>query len=209
MALLALREAVEENVQGPVPLADPRWLYGVQIAAALIALIALRRHYRELADPPRSLGAVCASIGVGLTVFAFWVLPMPTWLRMNTGIVHFVPLAANGQVRWDLVALRSFGAVFVVPVMEELFWRSFLLRWIDRRDFLSLPPGMGSLVAIGLSSAVFALAHELWMAGFLAGVSYAIVYRHFGKLWCAIIAHASTNLALAAWVVAGQHWSYW
>ena len=34
-----------------------------------------------------------------------------------------------------LVAVRWIGATLVVPVMEELFWRSFLMRWFQRTQF--------------------------------------------------------------------------
>jgi len=93
--------------------------------------------------------------------------------------------------------------------MEELFWRSFLMRWIDRRNFLSLKPASVSWFAVLASSAVFALAHELWVAGLLAGLMYAQIYRRLQNLWYPILAHATTNLALAAWVVHQRAWGFW
>jgi len=57
-----------------------------------------------------------------------------------------------------------------VPVMEELFWRSYLMRWIDQHDFLALAPAAISLKAILVSGLVFGLAHHLWFAGILAGL---------------------------------------
>jgi CAAX prenyl protease-like protein len=105
--------------------------------------------------------------------------------------------------------MRVTGAVLVVPVMEELFWRSFLMRWIDRRGFLEMAPEQVSWVGILASSAVFALAHDLWLAGLLAGVVYALLYRQLGNIWYSIIAHATTNLALAGWVLWRGAWQYW
>jgi hypothetical protein len=67
----------------------------------------------------------------------------------------YAPLAADGSIDWARAALRLFGLALVVPVMEELFWRSFLLRWIDKRDFLAMDPRRASVMAVALSSSLF------------------------------------------------------
>jgi hypothetical protein len=118
-------------------------------------------------------------------------------------------VGASGALDWNLIALRLFGAVLVVPLIEELFWRSFLLRWIDQRDFLALLPGQSSLRALVVSSAVFALAHPLWFAGLVAGLIYGTLYQVTGRLWFPIAAHALTNLMLGLWIIDTRAWSYW
>lgn len=207
IAILALRGAVAHNA-GNSPI-DPRWLYGLQAGAAFLALLAWRGRYGELRTDGWSPTALLLSLFTGLTVFILWVTPQPPWAHLDSAAAAFVPLDGTGARRWDLIIMRAAGAVLVVPVMEELFWRSFLMRWIDRRAFLAMPPGQVSWLAMGMSSAVFALAHDLWLAGFVAGMAYALLYRRLGKLWYAVIAHASTNLALAAWVIWTGAWQYW
>jgi CAAX prenyl protease-like protein len=101
------------------------------------------------------------------------------------------------------------GAVLVVPIMEELFWRSFLMRWIDRHDFLRLEPGQVTGYALAVSAAVFALAHTLWFAGLVAGLAYGWLYRRTGSLWMPVAAHALTNGLLALYVVERRAWSFW
>lgn len=190
---------------------DVRWLYLIQVGLALLALMVLTSRYVELVDAPDSRRHVLLSIAVGIGVFVIWIAPIPAWMHqggIGGGPGAFDPRDA-GVLRWDLVAARALGAVLIVPVMEELFWRSFLARWIDRRSFLQLDPKHLSLLAVLASSAVFALAHDLWATGFVAGIAYAALYRQLGKLWYAVIAHATTNLALALWVVREQAWSYW
>lgn len=181
----------------------------MQALAALVPIAWWWHCYRELQAPPRSLLAIAACIGIGLLVFALWIAPMPGWAHLGERAASFEPVQADGALRWDLIAVRLFGAVLVVPLMEELFWRSFLMRWIDRRRFLDLPPGATSAVAVLSACAVFALAHDLWLAGFIAGVIYALIYRRLANLWYAVIAHATTNLALGAWVVYCRAWEYW
>ena len=78
--------------------------------------------------------------------------------------------------------MRVTGLVLVVPVMEELFWRSFLMRWIDRREFLVADPAQASFLAFALSSALFALEHSQWFAGLVAGMAYSWLYIRAGNL---------------------------
>jgi CAAX prenyl protease-like protein len=120
-----------------------------------------------------------------------------------------VPLREDGGLDPVLVALRLVGFVVVVPVMEELFWRSFLMRWIDRRDFLSVDPRLVSPLALVATSALFALEHSAWLAGLAAGLAYGVVYHRTGNLRTAIVSHAVSNLLLGAWILARQDWSLW
>ena len=108
-----------------------------------------------------------------------------------------------------LIALRLFGAVLVVPLMEELFWRSFLMRWIEHPQFERVDPARIGLRAIVLSTFVFVLAHTLWLAAAIAGLAFAWLYRREGRLASAVVAHAVTNLLLGLWVVKTGQWAFW
>ncbi len=208
IALLALRGMLPANYAG-FGQPDARWLYALQAAVAACPLLLWRKRYAELARIPDSPADWGTSVAVGLAVFALWIAPFPGWAHLGAPAATFVPLDVHGARRWDLIAVRTAGAVLVVPVMEELFWRSFLMRWIDKRDFLDLEPKRAGAFAVLASSAVFALAHDLWLAGLVAGLAFSWVYRRTGTLWCAIAAHATANLALAAWVAGTGSWGYW
>ena len=101
------------------------------------------------------------------------------------------------------------GAALLVPVMEELFWRSFLMRWIQRPAFLGVDPAQVGLRALLISTFMFVLVHPLWLAAALAGLAYAWLYIRTGKLWTSVIAHAVTNGALGIWVVRSGQWQFW
>ena len=120
-----------------------------------------------------------------------------------------MPLRADGALDPLLLVLRLFGFVLVVPVMEELFWRSFVMRRIDSADFMALDPRATSMMALVLTSAVFALEHREWLAGLAAGLAYGMVYRRTGNLRLCIASHASTNLTIAGWVLATGEWRHW
>ena len=144
-----------------------------------------------------------------MAVGVLWVWLDFGWAHLGDPGGGFVPLRADGSLDPLLVALRLLGFVLVVPVMEELFWRSFVMRRIDRADFLALDPRATSVTALVLTSAVFALEHREWLAGLIAGLAYGMLYRRTGNLKRCIASHASTNLTIAGWVLATGEWRFW
>lgn len=205
MAFLALGQLL----QSLAPVVDWRWWYVLQIGAALLVMAAYARSYVELADIagfgwPAGLRAV----GVGAAAFVAWIALDLPWAGGGDS-AGFEATKGDGSIDWMLVGLRLFGAAAVVPLMEELFWRSFILRWIERRDFLYQVPATVGLRALVLSSLLFGLEHELWLAGIVAGLAYGGLYMRSGNLWSPVVAHATTNLLLGVWVVATASWRYW
>ncbi len=197
---------------------DERWL---AVARALVVgalLLFFWRSYSELhpkssryisvGNVPATFRAVGLAIGVGIAVFAAWIHLDSGWVAFEMGR-GFVPTRADGSLDMTLVALRLAGFALVVPVMEELFWRSLVMRWIDARDFLAVDPRRASFIAFALSCALFALEHSQWLAGLLAGAAYGWLYLRSGNLWIPIISHATTNGILALWIVATGSWRFW
>jgi CAAX prenyl protease-like protein len=97
----------------------------------------------------------------------------------------------------------------LAPVMEELFWRSFVLRWIEQPVFEGVDPQRVGVKAIVLSTFLFTLAHTLWLAAAVAGLAYVWLYVRSAKLWLPVIAHAVTNGVLGVRVVATGQWHWW
>jgi len=83
------------------------------------------------------------------------------------------------------------------------------MRWIQHPRFEAVDPRRVGLKAIVLSTFVFMLAHTMWLAAVIAGLAYAWLYVRTGTLWAPVIAHAVTNGALGAWVVATGRWQFW
>jgi CAAX prenyl protease-like protein len=207
MLLLALRGALPpEGVWG----IDPRWIYGLTVLIVGGMLIAWRREYGELSrvnlpDARQLLGAVA----VGLGVFVLWIQLDAPWMTLGEAAASFRPLTASGDLDGPLIVVRWIGAALMVPVMEELFWRSFLMRWIQRPGFVTVDPGQVGLRAVLISTFLFVLVHPLWLAATLAGLAYAWLYIRTGKLWSSVVAHAVTNGALGIWVVYTGQWQFW
>jgi hypothetical protein len=209
MALLALRGYLPGDL-GQALGVDARWIYGAQAVVVGALLAWYWRQYGELArqnlPDARELGW---SVVVGIAVFAVWVRLDAPWMQLGSATASFVPLDAGGRLIWPLVALRIAGAALVVPVMEELFWRSFLMRWVQHPGFERVDPQRVGLKAVVLSTFLFTLAHTLWLAAVLAGLAYALLYRRTGRLWTAVIAHAVTNAMLGVWVIWTGRWEFW
>ena len=207
MVLLALRGSLPpEGVLG----LDPRWVYGLTVLVVGGLLAWFWREYGELVAQTRpSLSEAALAVGVGVAVFGLWVNLDAPWMRLGEASAGFVPTDAQGQLMWPLIAVRWVGASLLVPVMEELFWRSFLMRWVQNPQFESVLPQRVGIKAVVLSTFVFMLAHTLWLAAIIAGLAYAWLYVRTGKLWVPIIAHAVTNGVLGVWVVMTGKWAFW
>jgi uncharacterized protein len=186
---------------------DTRWIYPVKTLVVVACLGWYWRTYRELRiEGPYAPSTWLLALFAGAGVFLLWI--NLEWASL-TDAGGYNPLDAGGNVEMSLVAFRLAGATLLVPVTEELFWRSFLLRWLERQDFLSVDPQRLGVRALVLSSIFFALEHNMWLAGLIAGLAYGWLYVRTGKLWIPIVAHGTTNGLLGVWVLRTQQWQFW
>ena len=177
-------------------------------AVAAILLAIFWRRYAELRAPfPRAREAALA-LAAGVAVFFAWITLDSGWFVFSELRDGFDPTRA-GRIDWALASARLAVLTAIVPVMEELFWRSFLMRWIDARDFLARPAREASRMALAISSGLFALEHSLWLAGIIAGLAYGWLYKRTNNLWAPIVAHTVTNAILGGWILATGNWRHW
>ena len=160
-----------------------------------------------------------ASIGLGLAVFALWIGPdvlfgtgyRSHWLFTNsiTGSVKSSLDPAERSMPLVL-ALRSVRAIILVPILEELFWRGWLPRWMQNQDFSKVPLGMYTRFAFLATAVLFASEHgPYWEVGLLTGIIYGWWMMRTRSLGDLILTHAVTNAALSGYVVATGKWEYW
>jgi uncharacterized protein len=189
---------------------DPRWIYGLTVAVVGGMLLVWRREYGELVRQTwPDLRQTSWAFSIGLLVFVLWIQLDAPWMIVGTPAADFKPIGTDGSLDWPLIVVRWVGAALMVPVMEELFWRSFLMRWIQQPQFEAVDPTRVGARALLLSTFMFVLAHPQWLAAAVAGVAYALLYMRTGRLWVPVIAHAVTNGALGIWVVASGQWQFW
>jgi len=188
--------------------ADPRW-FDVVTLAVVGALLAWNwRGYGELVRQTwPTAGEVALAVGVGVVLLA--LSTQLDGFRIGAPREGFVPLDSDGAVSWPSVAIHALAVSLLVPLMDELFWRSFLLRWLQQPQFEAVVPLRVGPKAIVLATFVYTLAHPYWLTAALAGLTYALLYVRTGTLWTPVLAHVVANGALCLWVAATGRWALW
>ena len=112
------------------------------------------------------------------------------------------------QSTW--IVFRALAATTTVPIAEELAFRGFLMRRLTTADFEAIPLSSSTWLGVLVSSVVFGLLHgDRWLAGTLAGLTFALVARRTNRIGDAVVAHAVTNGLLVIWVLYFGQWQYW
>ena len=138
---------------------------------------------------------VMITIGAAIAVFIPLSYVAPDFVE-RTLLVAGALFEARTISEWLEVVVLT---VLVAPIVEELFFRGFLLhRWARR---------WGTPTAVVASSALFAALHGEWIGHFLFGVVMAALYLRTRQLWMPIAAHAINNgiVALITLVDLLQH----
>jgi uncharacterized protein len=151
------------------------------------------------------------SAALGLVVTVLWVGLDGRYpaLPLQGSRVGFDPHQLAGPAQLGFLAIRFFGLVVVVPLVEELFWRSFLIRWIVAPDFRRVPIGRVTPMAAAVTSALFALAHPEWLPALLTGLAWALLLKQTKSVSACLLSHAVANLALGIYVLSTGSWQFW
>jgi len=165
------------------------------------------------------------AVVVGVGVFAVWVgisggwtMQNSLWLRLGLSHPSATPsttwnpneqFGAGSALAWLMIGTRIIGSTLVVPPLEEVFYRSFLYRYIARPDFTSVPLNHFAWTPFLATAAVFGFSHNEWLAGILCGAAYQWLVLRKNRLGDAVTAHAITNCLLGLWVVWRGAWQFW
>ena len=101
------------------------------------------------------------------------------------------------------------GSVVLIPLAEELAFRGYLVRRLQARAFDEISLQRFTWLSFLISSFLFGLLHERWLAGTLAGTVYCVAMQQRGKIADAVVAHGTTNAAIAVYVLTTGSWSMW
>lgn len=196
--------------------AHPFWYpiaYAVKIAIVAASAWVARSAWRDLRPIPNGPTLVAATL-LGLLVTVVWVamedVPYPRFGDAGARIAFDPGTIAHPAGRWGFLALRFLGLVLIVPLIEELFWRSFLMRWVINPDFERVPVGQVTWPAALVTSAMFAGAHPAeWPAALLTGLVWAGLLYRTRSLFACFLSHLAANLALGVYVVTTGAWRFW
>ncbi len=158
-----------------------------------------------------------ASAFLGIAVFLVWIAPDQLfgyrhhWIFENA-ITGAAVSSLAPALRHNVFFLtcRVASSVLLVPIIEELFWRGWLMRWLVGIDFLKVPLGAFSPASFWLVAVLFASEHgPYWEVGLAAGIAYNWWMVRTRNLADCMVAHAVTNALLSAYVLIAGLWQYW
>lgn len=99
------------------------------------------------------------------------------------------------------MVVRTVGSTVVVPPLEEVFYRSFLYRYLISPEFEKVPLNRFHGMSLGLTCLIFAFTTSSGWRRSSAGSSTRGWCCGKNRIGDAMTAHAITNFLLAAWVV--------
>ncbi|MBI1840099.1 MAG: CAAX prenyl protease-related protein [Verrucomicrobia bacterium] len=202
--------------QGKVGAASLYWVYALKTLVALLLVLWIRPALREC-----RWSVNLVSVSAGAAVFAVWVGLdglHPTLNQIAPKLLGardpswkpFEFFAAQPGWAWMFIVVRILGTTYVVPPIEEAFYRSLMYRSVARADFESFPLSQFSLMSFVVTSVVFGLMHpNQWIAGIFCGCVYQALVLRCGHLGEAMAAHGVTNFLLGTWVVYKGAWQFW
>ncbi len=184
--------------------------YAVRVAIVAALAWWYRETWKDLRPLPSLANLVLAIITGGLVIL-LWIgldghYPSLPFLSQRAA---FDPSRLTVSSRWWFIMVRMLGLVVLVPLIEELFWRSFLIRWLIDQNFRRVPIGRVTPVTAVVSAALFATAHPEWLPALLTGLLWAWLLWQTKSLSACVASHVVANLALGIYVIVTGEWKYW
>jgi len=189
-------------------LARPAYLiFPIQTLVCAGLLIYLRKNFEF-----RGIAYPSIVFAVGFFVFAIWTAPQ---------FFHWSPPRRDGfnpdvflhgsLEYWLTVGLRFLRLVLIVPLVEEIFWRGFLMRYLINEDFTKVPFGTFRWMAFLVTAVGFTLEHQPsdYAAAFICGLVYNGVAVWTKSLGSCVFVHAVTNLFLGLYIMFTKQWGFW
>lgn len=172
------------------------------------------------------------AVGVGVGVFVLWVGITGSWATQDTlwgkldwlwaklGWAHpaatparpwnpLVQFGGQSLLARLFIVTRILGSTWIVPPLEEAFYRSFIYRYLAKPDFMTVPLNRFRPLPFLATALVFGLSHNEWIAGILCGAAYQWLVLRKNDLGEAMTAHALTNFLLGGWVIWRGAWNFW
>ncbi len=193
------------------------WFYPIRAGVVLVSILTFSRGTFSSGLASFRPIRPWLSLGVGVAVFLIWIAPdmlfgyRHHWLFENfiTGQAASA-LPVHLKTNWWFIAARIVGAAVLVPVLEELFWRGWFMRWMVNPDFLKVGMGTFTMSSFWITAVLFGSEHgAYWEVGLIAGILYNWLMVRTRNLGDCMFSHAVTNAILAMWVLYAGRWEYW
>jgi CAAX prenyl protease-like protein len=165
---------------------------------------------------------VLSAVVVGVLGIALWI--GLCHLNLESKLIEFLPKWLHPSPRaafnpfeeitqpalaFGFIFVRLMGLALLVPVIEEIFWRGFLARWIVSDDWEKVPIGTFNRTSFIAVTFFFTVAHPEWFAAFTYCVLLNTYLMWKKDLWLCVVAHAVSNLILGIYVMTTGAYELW
>jgi CAAX prenyl protease-like protein len=176
----------------------------------LIVYFYRRGEYPELRGVRLTIAGAAQDVAVGIGLTLLWMAPYLVFPSLRPDPSEaFDPNMLGAESAAMVLAVRMFGYAIVTPLFEEIFIRSFVMRYAEvystRGDFRDVPIGHYSLVSFITTIVVFTIGHvpwEWWVAVPWVALTNLWFYRR-RNLWALILLHGVTNASLLLFAIYG------
>lgn len=209
-------------------LAHPEfWIFPLQTVVCGGILLYFWKEYTFAPLWPWFIGAI-----IGLIGLAIWISPSllhavhpwavstsPSWLSLEflfgtyPRVDGFNPQVFQDQsLIYNLTVLSRFARlVIVVPLVEEIFWRGFLMRYLINENFTSIAFGAFTRLSFFGVALMSMLEHQ--PTDYIAAIIYALLINTVAvktrSLFACVVCHAVTNLGLGIYIMHTGQWGFW
>jgi uncharacterized protein len=196
------------------------WFYALRVGLVAAVLVVGAPHVlRQFPWRLTLWGPLVGVLGVGIWIGICELNLEQRWLTWVgwpaadiSGRSHFNPFAqgASATVIASVLVVRLLGMVVLVPLIEELFVRGWLIRLLqaDRWWQVSLSAISGWRWLVPSLYGMLTHPGELVAAAVWFGLVTWLAKRT-GSLWDCVVAHAVTNGLLAIFILQNEAWRYW
>lgn len=141
------------------------------------------------------LGALAGLVGI-----AFWLAPyLMGWIDASVGFDPARIFGEGSAATYLQYSLRFVRAVVIVAMVEEFFWRGYLMRWcVDADEPEKIPFGTHSWKGYLVTTIAFMLVHQVqdYAGAFIFGsLAYALTVLT-KRLSAVVLMHAVANLVM-------------
>ncbi|MDB4373509.1 CAAX prenyl protease-related protein [bacterium] len=199
--------------------------YPIQVVVTLLTLGFFWSHYDFKWSNKVWIGVIAGFVGI-----AFWLLPTTlydhwgmtgkpeTFFEKLLGLAPrkegFDPYVFESQwAQTFSLVTRIFRAVVIVSLVEEIFWRGFLMRFLLDRDgkYWKVPFGKPALISFIVVTLAFTIAHAPidYLGALIYGsLTYGVAVWTKSLLAC-VVMHGVANASLAAYALAYGKLGLW
>ena len=211
-----------QQTKSDIVMPDTR-LYLAMLVAQIVIATTLLIYFRKIYIRHFPLKVSPLSVVVGVVGIVVWVAlchlefekQAMSWIGLGSTAParpSFNPFVHLPTVGWQIAFLvpRFIVLAIVVPIIEELFLRGWLVRFVHDPDW-ELVSLKGLSWAAILAPTVYGVAthpgEALAAIAWFSLVTWLMVRT--GNVWDCVVAHAVTNLLLGIYVIAFAQWQLW